>query len=177
MSTIKVDTLTDTSGNSIPYMKGAVLQVVSTTKTDKFSATPDTATVTDITGLSVSITPTSTSSKILVMYSISGGAANVGWGTVLKRNGTAVVVGDASGSRSQVTDLGVMYGYSDSSSTTAYNYLDSPSTTSAVTYQLAIFNQRGSAQALTINAPVNDSTDAAYVARATSTITVMEIGG
>ena len=28
MSTIKVDTITDTSGNSIPYMKGAVLQTV-----------------------------------------------------------------------------------------------------------------------------------------------------
>ena len=30
MSTIKVDTITDTSGNSIPYMKGAVLQTVVT---------------------------------------------------------------------------------------------------------------------------------------------------
>jgi hypothetical protein len=154
---------------------GSVLQVVSTTKTDSFSVNANTATVTDITGLSVSITPTSATNKILVMYSISGAAANVGWATVLKRNGTAVVVGDASGSRSRVTDLGVMFAASDSSGVAANNYLDSPASTSALTYQLALFNQRGSSQVLTVNATANDSTNEPYVARATSTITVMEI--
>ncbi len=53
-------------GNSIAANK--ILQVVSTTKTDTFSAAS--ASFTDITGLSLSITPSSTSSKILVMVSL-----------------------------------------------------------------------------------------------------------
>ena len=45
---------------------GNILQVVSTTKTDTFSTTS--TSYVDITGLSVSITPTSTSSKIFIKY-------------------------------------------------------------------------------------------------------------
>jgi hypothetical protein len=44
---------------------GAVLQVISTTKTDTFSVTN--SDFVDVTGLSVTITPTSATSKILVM--------------------------------------------------------------------------------------------------------------
>ena len=44
---------------------GAVLQVVSTAKTDTFSSS--TGSYIDITGLSVSITPSSTSNKILIL--------------------------------------------------------------------------------------------------------------
>ena len=51
---------------------GAMLQVVQTVKTDTFSSNPSSAWI-DITGLSVSITPLSSSSKILVQISIVGG--------------------------------------------------------------------------------------------------------
>jgi len=47
---------------------GSVIQVQSTTKTNTFSTTS--TSFTDVTGLSVSITPISTSSKILVIYSL-----------------------------------------------------------------------------------------------------------
>jgi hypothetical protein len=57
-----------TTGN-IPT--GQIIQVVSTTKTDTFSSTTTNA-FTDITGLSVSITPTSSSNTILVMVSVQG---------------------------------------------------------------------------------------------------------
>jgi len=49
---------------------GSVLQVVSTTKTDTFSTTS--TTFTDVTGLSVTITPTSSSNQILVLVGITG---------------------------------------------------------------------------------------------------------
>ena len=59
------------------YSSGSVIQVASTSKTDPFS-TSSTSFV-DVTGLSVSITPTSTSSKILVLgyvhTSVSGDIA------------------------------------------------------------------------------------------------------
>ena len=66
MSTIKVDTITDTSGNSSPIIKGAVLQVQYTQYTDTFtqSYTADTNAVIGAIALSVNITPKSTSSII-----------------------------------------------------------------------------------------------------------------
>ena len=79
MSTIKVDTITDTSGNSIPYMKGAVLQTV---VQQEDGATSFTASgTTDVimlasnaadssSHLSLSITPKSANFKILLSASI-----------------------------------------------------------------------------------------------------------
>ena len=154
---------------------GKVLQVVSATKTDTFSTSAASASITDVTGLSVSITPSNATSKILVMWSVSGDAANVGWGTVIKRGGSGIGLGDAATSRTQVTDLGIMSGATaDQNAVGTGHYLDSPSTTSAVTYQVALFSQRSSAQVLSVNMTGNDSANA-YIARASSSITVMEI--
>lgn len=78
---------------------GKVLQVVSTTKTDTF--TVSTTTLTDITGLSVSITPTLSSSTILVLSSVNGSQdPNVDRGYLqLERSGNPIFVGDSAGSR------------------------------------------------------------------------------
>ena len=48
---------------------GKILQVQSTIKTDTFTTTS--GSVTDITGLSVSITPASTSNKVLVIARVN----------------------------------------------------------------------------------------------------------
>jgi hypothetical protein len=70
VGTDATQTLTNkTLGSGTVLPAGAVLQVVSAVKTDTFSMNSNT--FTDITGYSVSITPTSASSKILV--SINGG--------------------------------------------------------------------------------------------------------
>ena len=53
---------------------GNIIQVVSTTKTDTFSSNSDS--FTDLTGLSVTITPTSTSSKILFIASLCYGCSS-----------------------------------------------------------------------------------------------------
>ena len=64
---------------------GSVLQVVSTTKTDTFTMTGQTQTA--ITGLTATITPTSASSKILIIVSIGGFAQGTGQGRfILQRN-------------------------------------------------------------------------------------------
>jgi hypothetical protein len=70
---------------------GKILQCVSTTKTDTFSTTS--TSMVDVTGLSVSITPTSTSSTILVFMNVmtshsAGGAAQNSFNLV--RNSTAI---------------------------------------------------------------------------------------
>ena len=153
---------------------GKVLQVVSTTKTDTFSDTNGT-TLSAITGLSVNITPSATTSKILVCWDIVCGAsvANNNVWVVMYRNSTVIAHGDAASNRNRSaggTSTGETYEYS----LVAGTYLDSPSSTSQLTYSAKLGSQ-GS-----ITKYVNRSGwdgDVNYsVGRTASTITVMEIG-
>ena len=69
---------------------GSVLQVVQATKTDTFTTTS--STWTNITGLTATITPTSTSSKILIMGSVPFGInASYFCDVRFARNGTVVL--------------------------------------------------------------------------------------
>ena len=150
---------------------GAVLQVVSATKTDTF--TTGSTSFTDITGLSVSITPTSASSKILVMYSLMHGTNSGSFPMVrLVRGSTAIAVGAASGSRIPVTSIAWSGGGTNVMNMQSMNFLDSPSTTSSTTYKLQIYSDGG--QTHYINRNVRDE-DGTYEPRGVSTITVMEI--
>jgi hypothetical protein len=154
---------------------GKVLQVVSTTKTDTFTGTNLTS-FTDITGMSVSITPSSSSSKIFVLYTLNYGVSATGLRAFIKllRDSTAVGVGATAGSRLSVNSY--MNNSMISATTSVVNsFLDSPSTTSSITYKLQI-----SSEASGFNQYINRSdqdTDNATFARTASTITVMEIAG
>jgi hypothetical protein len=150
---------------------GAVLQVVSTTKTDTFSTSS--ASFTDITGLSVSITPVSASSKIYVIASLCG-AVNGAAGTAqyrLMRDSTAIAVGDAAGSRTR-SSSGLTY-QADGNRLDSYTFqtLDSPATTSATTYKVQMITSSVTAY---IGRTYADS-DVATWSRTVSTITVMEV--
>ena len=150
---------------------GTVLQVVSTNKTDTFSTTS--GTYVDVTGLSVSITPTSTTSKIYVVVTLGFcAAAGTRAAFQLVRGSTAVGVGDASGSRTTASSSGGT-GSPATMESTSFSFFDSPSTTSSTTYkvQTAFIDASGT---LYINRTVNDD-DAASRPRTSSTITVMEI--
>lgn len=145
-----------------------VKQVVQVVKTDTFSTSS--SSLVDVTGMSASITPTNSANKILVMVHIVGGQGTTG-GNVsfqLQRNGTAIYVGDASGSRFQ----GFQGGNEDASWTLSFTpvYLDSPSTTSAVTYKI----QARTSNTLYVNR-TGDDADSANRGRTASSITLMEI--
>ena len=152
-----------------------VLQVVSSTKSDTFSTTT-TGSWIDVTGLSVSITPTSSSSKIMIFARITGaGQATVTRMQIrLVRDSTAISVGDASGSRLQVSGGELYYGGEDDtlSNSTAF-FLDSPATTSSTTYKLQIRNGN-SAGTIVVNRTRNNN-NTAETPVSTSSITVMEI--
>jgi hypothetical protein len=156
---------------------GSVLQVVSATKTDKQSTTS--ATPSDITGLSVSITPTSTSSKILVMTSINyGGDTNFYGAFFVKRNSTDIVLSTVGTGNQVNSTFGVGGDSSDGAyklNGTAHSYLDSPATTSAVTYKVQ-FASTHSSISLAVNGTGNTDNNS-YIIGGTSTITVMEIAG
>ena len=174
---------TITSATAFPA--GHVIQVVSAVKTAKQSSASVNNTWTAITGLDLSITPSATSSKILVTYHInfaqsSGSHTGVAFG--LYRGGSiiATATGDSSGNtRTRVTSGAVHYNNDDSNAyngSSSMSYLDSPSTTSAVVYQPYIYNASGSAFTSYINRDQNAS-NANYGTDAISTITCMEISG
>jgi hypothetical protein len=129
---------TGSSGQSIPKAAlptGSVLQVVNAT----YSTAVDTtgATYTD-TGLSASITPTSSSSKILVLVSQNLQIArnsNGGQSAQLRivRGSTAIQTFDRAFYSQVATGAN---GYQDLFSTIFLQYLDSPVTTSSTTYKL-----------------------------------------
>jgi hypothetical protein len=148
-----------------------VLQVVSATKSDSFTTTS--TSFVDVTGLSVSITPSSTTSKILVFVDMVGSAVPgvVAMFGVLVRDSTQIALGDAAGSRTQTSGF-LQAANGDSVSMMSLNFLDSPATVSALTYKIQI--AANAASTVAVNRSVTDANAAAY-ARTASTITVMEI--
>jgi hypothetical protein len=150
---------------------GKVAQVVSTTKTDTFSTTS--TSYTDVTGLSVSITPTLATSKILVIVDVTGNGTpgtNIG-GVKLLRGSTDIAYPTSFGSRLPafaspfVNDVGP-------TAMASTNFLDSPATTSATTYKVQA--RTSNTGTIFINRGSNDGDNNSTV-RSVSSITVMEI--
>ncbi len=151
---------------------GKILQVVSTVKTDVF--TTSSQSLVDITGLSVTITPSATSSKILVLYNVQI-ASNGFPALVLLRDSTNIYKGDASSNRYQAAFGGYLGEHSSGNTTTAAGqFLDSPSTTSATTYKLQTGHIHATGYTIYINRSRGD-TDFNYIFRTPSSISVIEV--
>ena len=158
---------------------GAILQVVQDTKTDTFSTTS--ATDVEVSGLSVSITPSSASNKVLISVNLGqvGGYQNCFAGFTLYRiiggTSTDLLIGDAGGgnrpSRTFVgtTDNNSSYG----SYTASFEFLDSPNTTSEITYKIKV---RSGYTNYTVNVNrMNLNDDQNYTFRGASTYIAKEI--
>lgn len=129
---------------------GKVLQVVQDTKYNQFTTTS--TTLVAITGLEATITPASTSSTILVMYTLSVGNSDASGGAQIQlyRDSTAIYLPTAgtnnlSNYLRQTGTAGNIWNFSAV-------YKDNPATTSAVTYSFkmareatgtAVLNRRG----------------------------------
>ena len=157
---------------------GNILQVLQTVKTD-VASTNNVNSFEDISGMSVTITPASTSSKILVMVDMrlsTNTNRNITYR--LMRGSTVIYVGDSAGSRTQATG-GVRLtddAKYDMQSETAI-FLDSPSTTSATTYKIQwTQTYASSGESMYINRSyVDNDTDDRN--RCASSITVQEVAG
>jgi hypothetical protein len=152
---------------------GTILQVVSATKVDTFSTTSTTfGTITD---LSISITPTSTSSKILMIATVNIATAQASnYGLVkLRRSSTDIGVGTPVGSRIGVSTMTAPTNSFSMIPVTAM-VLDSPATTSATTYDVQLRSEN--ANIVYVNRSINDR-DASTDGRGASTITLMEVAG
>ena len=156
---------------------GSILQVVQTYKTDTFSAALNQAVESgDITGLTASITPASSSNKILVIFDVAtGNSASSRLGITLYKAGSILTAstGDAAGSTTRFTAYG---------STTAADrhwgisgkYLDTAGGTSSITYSLRMRHGNSSSNTLYVNRP-GTMYDENYGMKAASNITLMEI--
>ena len=109
---------------------GSVLQVKIVEDTSLLLVA--TASYTD-TNMSVSITPTSTSSKILAVWTVQGNlsVANAGWGVKLLRDSTAIWT-------SAVQYIQYTADSNGARDTSTHMHLDSPNTTSAITYKVQV---------------------------------------
>ena len=126
-----INSTVDTTGRA-----GNILQVVQTVKTDT-ATTTSTNTFVD-TGLSVSITPSSASNKILVTANLNfsaGDMQNIAWRLV--RGSTDIYMGDAAGNRTRASGAVRVSTNQDAEHQNCTSvFLDSPNTTSATTYKV-----------------------------------------
>jgi hypothetical protein len=170
--TYPANKITVPTGHTL-YAPGGIVQVQSTTLTSTITSSGG-QTWTDLTGVSVNITPTSASSKILVLFNASvSGSTNAGvYGTLLRllRGSTAICLGDARGSGQQAS-CSIGHQYTNYAQSIMFNYLDSPSTTSTTTYKIQMFCETGTTGLL----GGSYGTSYAYNSSTPTTITVMEI--
>ena len=146
------------SASAVQASSGRVLQVVNASTNT--NASTSSSTYTD-TGLTATITPSSTTSKILVeVFQVglqkTSGSAGSNMGLILQRNGSLIaVLEEEAAYTGTTTTLSI-----GASGTT---YLDSPATTSAVTYKTQFNSQQST------------SSVGCQISGARSTITLMEI--
>jgi len=155
-----------------PAIAGIGSNVVSVTKTDVF--TTSSASFTAITGLTVTITPSSDTAKVLLVCCVPLNiASNVRTAIRLMRGVTAIAVGPAVGSRRAAS---ASFFPGDGAGNVAQivvpvTHLDSPATTSATTYTVEVFVQSGTVR---VGTTVNDA-DTSDNSRTVSSITAIEV--
>jgi hypothetical protein len=155
--------------DGIPQIAGIGSNVVQTVKTDTF--TTASTSYTAVTGLSVTITPTSATSKVLIVAQItSDGSGHIKF----VGGNTSGYIGNSSGSRVRGVYGGYRPGSSFRTDANIIAFLDSPAVATPVTYSVEV--QIGSAGGGTffLNRGVNDDNNNANP-RGASSITAIEV--
>lgn len=162
---------------SISSGGGSILQVVQTVYTANKTYSYSSNTWTEITELATTITPSSTSSKILIMVNFGKIDINAnGWVHKFVRNSTDIGIGNLAGSRKRGTFSSNGQGEdANHVNSISFQYLDNPATTSATTYK-TYFAAEGSV--LYLNRTVNyaNSTNSPHSTNICNMI-LMEVAG
>ena len=172
----------NSGANGLEYgAGGGLIQTVSTAKNNVFVT--NSTSYTDVTGLNATITPTSSSNKILVLVNlVYGGHSNLyGFGRLIRTisggSATPISIGDAGGgSRPQASIALQMTNNSNQeykNKTASMSFLDSPNTTTSTEYQIQCLTNNGSRD-VHINWPRNND-NGDYIGRYSSSITLMEV--
>lgn len=184
--TIASGSILNSSGRPMAAQTGGVLQVVQTNYTQQLSLAGSNSGGTSTTEASqfrCAITLSSTSSKVLVYFNVTGVSnGSTGAITLLRSTnsgstfspidyGTTVVSGQR-----QVT-VGSMYTFNDSNQARSFSamFLDSPGVTSGLVYSLG-FSNDGTGSNIYINQSINNASSVTGFC-ATSSVTLMELAG
>ena len=162
------------AGLDAAVLPGIGSNVVQTVKTDTFTTTSTSFVA--VTGMSVTITPTSATSKVFVIVQLAVGAAadNTFAITEMTRGGTSIYRGDAASNRVRAVFGGWDFpGGQKALYSQTIVYLDSPATTSATTYDVRTRSQTAGFTAF-INRSGSDADSSASV-RGASSITAIEV--
>ena len=152
-------------------MSGGIIQMKQTVVSVNTFNTTSTSKV-DITGMSVSITPTRSDSKILISSHLSYGGNNFNFYCDLLRGSSRLFIPSSGNNPCTIALCGITnttYQIFNSS----FQFIDSPATTSAVTYKLQIAVQAGGGEFYLNRSKRNNSADSCC----SSTITAMEVSG
>ena len=181
MSQLKVDSIIPRAGVATGH-GGGVIQVISAYKGDRFSTSNTSHT--DITGLTLDITPLNSTSKILVMASFGAACTrqnNLDHGHVIRvlRNGSDanLLNGTAVGNRIRTTwkGAGLSFNTDHIAGGFAFMGVDNPATTSTVTYKIQVHCQ-SSSHAFFLNGNASNGNDGSiYNGRSMSSLIAMEI--
>lgn len=148
---------------------GSVLQVVNASTTSRSTASTQTWT----TAISASITPTSASSKILILGHVHAGNGSVSNSIGLRIYRDSTVVGSGTGTVETHSAENLQGGSSWMTATMVAHFIDSPATTSSISYSLRAASWEG---ILVLNSSNNDSGSyASGNAYGSSQIILMEI--
>ena len=160
---------------------GGIIQIKQTLKTDSFNT--NSQNLVDITGMSVSITPTRSDSKILVEVHLNFSGDNNMYGQVrlVRDPGDQTVGGSTAVSGNQrIGTFGVNTPNGANGQYKMYSaecqILDSPSTTSTLTYKLQVASTITGGNNFYLNRPSNNDNQQ-YIIGGSSTITAMEVSG
>jgi len=171
-------TVQDWSGKTISNIGGGgkVLQIQQAVMTDTQSFSGGFTTFEDVTNLSVSITPSASTSKVLVMYSvmITGNTFGRRYAFRLSRGGTAIGIHDSAGSKTRASGCGMPLDSNGVMDFHSNTILDSPATTSATTYKVQVVCN--DSPTVNVNIASNEADNGNH-SRPVSSITVMEIAG
>jgi hypothetical protein len=184
MSLLLTNQIESVAGKRVLNSTGSILQVRSVYDNALYTFTAGSANQSiyyPVSGLQLTITPSSTASKIVIMGSIACGQAPDAYNcfTRLYRNGvTPLAIGNGVSYLAGATTSFRSYqtvGYVQVELQT-FSFMDSPATTSAVTYQIFCCNSGGSGFVSSINRPSTTQTDG-WVQNVGSNLMVMEISG
>ena len=164
------------------YCPGAVVQVLQTQKLDTGSSAA--ATFTNLTGMTVDITPTAASSKILISSVLTGNGDVANYAHYFRyyrsiSGGAATAIGVGTAESNRIAAGFVQHTYPSGSlkyDTISFQWLDSPSTTSAITYTIQ-HRRTDSSSGTYYYGRCSGDGDSSSVARLPSILTVMEIAG
>ena len=175
MSTLRVDSIRGQTADDVNKYVVQVVQKVDTATTT-FSNSGSSATFVTCGSLSQSFTPKFSTSKVLLRACLGHVATNTADRFAYFRftgGNTANGVGDALSSRQRVLAFHYFQNAADGTSVT-FEYLDSPNTTSAITYAVEIAPNYSNGN-LGLNFYLPNNTNAIYIPLAASTFTIMEI--